>query len=210
MLPSHTPTRRLSGAYIVLCVVLVAAVLTLWAAVRTLSGSAAGEASGHTGHSDHAGHSGDTNKDHAMDMTMAFEASCSTVLWLSVLRTSSCSSYAVTCLLLAALTVVHEALAAYRVASSTRAPVPGAQDLLSTVRIMLHLEPRAWAAVLYAANICTGYLVMLAVMTYNVGYFLVVITAMGAGHYAFSGGGSMSSAPRADVCCGAAGDGLAA
>jgi hypothetical protein len=65
-------------------------------------------------------------------------------------------------------------------------------------------------ALAYALSLVTSYLLMLAVMTYNVGIFAAVVSGMAAGHYLFSpaaGGGGLAAAggSRArllgDPCC---------
>ncbi len=54
---------------------------------------------------------------------------------------------------------------------------------------------------LYALNAATSYLIMLAVMTYNVGYFLTVVLAMGVGHFLFSRKATQLGVLRQDPCC---------
>ena len=54
-------------------------------------------------------------------------------------------------------------------------------------------------AAMYAANVAISYLLMLAVMTYNVGYFIVIVLGLAAGHLAFFGEASATAAP--DACC---------
>jgi hypothetical protein len=70
-------------------------------------------------------------------------------------------------------------------------------------------------ALAYALSLVTSYLLMLAVMTYNVGVFVAVVSGMALGHYLFSTGGGQGggvngglrlSASRArllhpDPCC---------
>jgi Ctr copper transporter family len=57
---------------------------------------------------------------------------------------------------------------------------------------------RLLATLLYAANVTTAYLLMLAVMTYNVGYLLVVVAGLAAGHHLFAQPGQTTAS---DVCC---------
>ena len=60
-------------------------------------------------------------------------------------------------------------------------------------------------SIAYGANAVTSYMLMLAIMTFNVGYFIVVVTGLSVGHYIFSfffgggleAGGSMLS----ELCC---------
>lgn len=64
------------------------------------------------------------------------------------------------------------------------------------------LRSRLQHSALYVANLASGYLLMLAVMSYNAGFFAVVVLSMGAGHFLF-----FSQAPwhlsvaRGDACC---------
>ena len=53
---------------------------------------------------------------------------------------------------------------------------------------------RAVHSLLYAVNLACSYLLMLAVMTFNIGYFFVVVAGLAIGNFLF--GGSKSS----DVC----------
>ena len=52
---------------------------------------------------------------------------------------------------------------------------------------------------LYALNVAISYLLMLAIMTYNVGYFIVIVLGLAIGYFIFFN----SSSPTAstDVCC---------
>mmetsp|Transcript_45220 Transcript_45220/g.134963 ORF Transcript_45220/g.134963 Transcript_45220/m.134963 type:complete len:101 (-) Transcript_45220:375-677(-) len=55
-------------------------------------------------------------------------------------------------------------------------------------------------AALYAGNMLTSYMLMLAVMTYNSGCFLAVILGLGLGFLLFVDAGS-AAANRSDSCC---------
>lgn len=52
---------------------------------------------------------------------------------------------------------------------------------------------------LYAMNVVVSYLLMLAVMTYNVGYFLAIVTGLALGHFLFQK--TVSVGPGSDTCC---------
>ena len=54
---------------------------------------------------------------------------------------------------------------------------------------------RATHSLLYAVNLSFSYLLMLAVMTFNVGFFFVIVLGLALGNFLF-GGSSKSS----DVC----------
>ena len=44
---------------------------------------------------------------------------------------------------------------------------------------------RVVLGLLYAFNLTTSYLLMLAVMSYNVGYFIAIVTGLALGHFIF-------------------------
>jgi len=46
-----------------------------------------------------------------------------------------------------------------------------------------HLHFRVVNSSLYAANMATSFLLMLAVMTYNAGFFAAVVVGLGLGHF---------------------------
>ena len=52
---------------------------------------------------------------------------------------------------------------------------------------------------LYAVNVAISYLLMLAVMTYNVGYFFAIVVGLAAGYFTFFN--SSSPTATSDVCC---------
>ncbi len=54
---------------------------------------------------------------------------------------------------------------------------------------------------MYAVNVAISYLLMLAIMTYNVGYFIAIVLGLAAGHLAFFSEASATAAP--DSCCAA-------
>jgi copper transporter 1 len=62
----------------------------------------------------------------------------------------------------------------------------------ATARLLLTL--------LFGVNVAISYLLMLAVMTYNVGYFIIIVAGLMAGHYIFFNAALPFAAP--DICCG--------
>ena len=53
--------------------------------------------------------------------------------------------------------------------------------------------------VLYAVNVAISYLLMLAIMTYNVGYFFAIVGGLSVGYFLFFSAASPTAS--ADVCC---------
>lgn len=58
---------------------------------------------------------------------------------------------------------------------------------------------RLFLTLLYGVNVGISYLLMLAVMTYNVGYFIVIVLGLALGHYIFFS--EDSALAPADTCC---------
>ncbi len=58
---------------------------------------------------------------------------------------------------------------------------------------------RLGLTVLYAVNVAISYLLMLAVMTYNVGYFFAIVGGLAVGYFLFFSPASPTAS--ADVCC---------
>jgi copper transporter 1 len=144
---------------------------------------------------------GSMDPGHGSSMAMTFSASTSVTLWVSGWTTHNTVSYASSLLFLALLAAAQEALYAVRAAAR-------AGSLKATA--------------LYAFNALVSYLLMLAVMSYNVGVLLAVVLGMALGRHASSRGrsqaepedraalleqegaraGSASGASAdADVCC---------
>jgi copper transporter 1 len=155
-------------------------------------------------------------------MQMYFEAGTHVTLWLRSWHTSTHLQYAISVVGLLLLAVIAECLAALRARLARAAAAPGgagsgnavwpddagagpqsaAEPLLGfvTARASTPARLRAVLALLYAVNIAVAYLLMLAVMTYNVGYFVAIVAGFGLGHFAFAdlkAGGAVSG----DACC---------
>ncbi|KAI8469758.1 MAG: Ctr copper transporter family-domain-containing protein [Monoraphidium minutum] len=172
----------------------------------------------HTAH-DHAHeHGGGGGMDHGggmMMMPMSFELTFDTILWFKSWHPTTAAGWLLSALGLAALGLAHEALASYRVALARGAPpTPGA--LLGYTPMpaaagggggggsgdaFAPLATRALHSSLYALNLGTGYLLMLAVMTFNVGYFFTVVISMGIGHLLFFNRPWHLTMVRLDACC---------
>lgn len=143
-----------------------------------------------------------------MSMQMSFEASTAVTLWLKQWHTHSWGTYLLSCAGLLALCIFHEVLNAYRNnfhqqfvsnAQGTeydrlQAPAELTEDDASSKRSLSPTSARAIHSLLYAVNLSCSYLLMLAIMTFNIGYFGVIVLGLALGNFLF--GGSQSS----DVC----------
>lgn len=141
-----------------------------------------------------------------MSMPMYFQLSYRTILWFKEWHTRSAGTYAAALIGLAIFGILHEALASFRVVYNrsktsvgyttlAASPEPGAQ------RPSTDFTHKAVTSALYALNLASGYLLMLAVMTYNIGCFLAVVIGMGIGHFLFNQRLDNAQAPRFDSCC---------
>ena len=52
----------------------------------------------------------------------------------------------------------------------------------------------------YGLNVATSYLLMLAVMTFNAGYFFVIVGGLTVGHFLFSGSPAAAQS-SSELCC---------
>lgn len=143
-----------------------------------------------------------------MSMQMSFEASTAVTLWLKQWHTHSWGSYLLTCLALVGLCLLHELLNAYRTtfhqqyvsapaAEYDRLQAPGetAGNGSGGKTPMSITAARATHSLLYAVNLSFSYLLMLAVMTFNVGFFFVTVLGLALGNFLFGG-----SSKTSDVC----------
>lgn len=66
-----------------------------------------------------------------------------------------------------------------------------------------HLPTRIGLTALYALNVTTSYLLMLAVMTFNVGYFITVVAGLALGHFIFFPASQARDSPGmlSEACC---------
>mmetsp|Transcript_20929 Transcript_20929/g.45768 ORF Transcript_20929/g.45768 Transcript_20929/m.45768 type:complete len:160 (-) Transcript_20929:1204-1683(-) len=132
-------------------------------------------------------------KDDTSAKQMWLYSSVHATLWFKQWETTNTFTYFVTLLGLVLFAVLHEWISSCRSRYSKRmfskpeydeeaAPLATAghkQDAHTSLR------QRAGLAGLYTLNISTGYLLMLAVMTYNVGYLFAVLGGLGLGHLLF-------------------------
>lgn len=59
---------------------------------------------------------------------------------------------------------------------------------------------RVLLSLLYTVNVGTSYFLMLAIMTFNVGYFVVIVAGLGIGYFAFMDLGPTGSV-LSEACC---------
>lgn len=144
-------------------------------------------------------------------MPMYFVNTCNATLWFRGWVTDGPVSYGLSVCFLVAFAIAHEALAVQRssfLGKLSREPKP---------RRISPVE-KLWLALLYTLNMGTSYLLMLAVMTYNIGFCVAVVLGLGAGYFmlidmtagcsghlggASLGGNNMQQGllGRTDACC---------
>lgn len=152
---------------------------------------------------DHSGHDGSMGM---MMMQMYFTASTHVTLWLKQWHTHTSVWYAVSLLGLLALALIQEFLSSYRAGFARRLQKTGALEGSTSAEIPLTGSSfraasglRSVLTVLYGLNVAISYLLMLAVMTYNVGYFVIIVVGLAVGHFLFFGPASPMAS--ADACC---------
>ncbi|CAL5221667.1 g3896 [Coccomyxa viridis] len=142
-----------------------------------------------------------------MMMQMYFTATTHVTLWFQRWHTSSSAWYAISVVGLFALALLQEFLVSYRANIGMKAAKPAttsSTDMNVTLtggRSLASPEARVKVALtlLYAVNVAISYLLMLAIMTYNVGYFFAIVVGLAAGYFAFFN--SASPTATSDVCC---------
>lgn len=182
-------------------------------------------------HSDHAGHNMpstedgmDTHEGHSMDsmhgMAMYFTATTSVTVWFKSWTTGSNVAYAFALIGIFVMCLVHEALTTARLTYKVYTHTKSTEDFPS--RYPAVMRPLATSTalrvttdtILYAANLVTSYLLMLLVMTYNVGVFFVVIGGLAIGRLIFykqrvvdyqllsgNSGVTNGEVDHSDLCC---------
>lgn len=192
--------------------IIAASVITLLLLVRSISSSTSSADTQHhpqpTSHDHHQAshhHSG-MGHDNMMMMPMWFMWTVDTILWFHSWHPTSLLPYLGSCLLLVGFAILHEALASWRVSfakSNTHTAPHGYVAVAGSERFKEKslLQLRVQNSLLYTANITTGYMLMLAVMSFNVGYFLSVVAGMGLGHFLFFNKPWHLEMARVDACC---------
>lgn len=158
--------------------------------------------------SSHPGHTSSATERTGMEMMMPmwFMWTVDTILWFHSWHPRTWLPYLCTLAALATFAVVHEALASYRVSwakshSSAVAAAAGYVAVPGGRKAAGMLQLRAVSSLLYTANITTGYLLMLAVMSFNIGFFIAVVLGMGLGHFIFFSKPWHLELARHDACC---------
>eukprot|EP00892_Ulva_mutabilis_P011523 jgi/Ulvmu1/8743/UM047_0085.1 len=165
-----------------------------------------------------------------MHMQMTFYNSCEVTLWVPSLTSSTVGEYVVLLVLMIGFAIVHEAIYKLRQLCSA-ARLHGQRDVnvspastsaeplmqatrssarsTSPQRVAGNLVTASSGLVvpaLYGVNLVTSYLLMLAVMTYNVGILLVTCCGMAMGHWWFQCRGKPTQEGQqddslSDACC---------
>ncbi|CAK0780326.1 hypothetical protein CVIRNUC_005013 [Coccomyxa viridis] len=142
-----------------------------------------------------------------MMMQMYFTNSSKVTLWLQQWHTSNSGWYAMSVIGLFILAVLQEFMISYRATlgmKAAKATEGSSSDInvnLTGNRTIALPESRVRLALtaLYAVNVAISYLLMLAIMTYNVGYFIAIVLGLAVGYFIFFN--SSSATASTDVCC---------
>lgn len=182
----------------------------------------------HSGHTEHdampSGDEAGMHEGHDMSsmhgMAMYFTATTSVTVWFKSWTTGSNVAYAFALIGIFVMCLVHEALTTARLTYKVYTHTKGPDDFPS--RYPPVLRPLATSTalrvatdtILYAANLVTSYLLMLLVMTYNVGVFFVVIGGLAIGRLIFykqrvvdyqllsgNSGVTNGEVDHSDLCC---------
>lgn len=152
--------------------------------------------------------------DTMMQMQMWFQTTTHVTLWFKSWHITSPLWYAMSCFGLFILCIAQEGLGRWRItypqttkSRSKSVESAGAglqeQESLITSRQARDSTSHILLTLGYGANVATSYLLMLAVMTFNVGYFITVVLGLMVGHFLlFSPALDSSSSGRlSELCC---------
>lgn len=133
-----------------------------------------------------------------MSMQMYFTATSSVTLWFQKWSTNTQGKYAASIVGLLLLCILQEAVSRFRTHAARQWGSSGFRSLQSSSADVVHsdaqssiasfrkyLPVRVGLSLLYALNLTTSYLLMLAIMTFNVGYFIAIVAGLGLGHFIF-------------------------
>mmetsp|Transcript_5951 Transcript_5951/g.14799 ORF Transcript_5951/g.14799 Transcript_5951/m.14799 type:complete len:164 (-) Transcript_5951:144-635(-) len=112
---------------------------------------------------------------------MYFVGTWHEVLWLKGLETKHPATYVLSLGGLFLLAILHESISHHRGVFMSRAT--SSDPLLGGARPHMTMTTKLILTGLYASTCTTSYLLMLAVMTFNVGYFLAIIAGLAVGFY---------------------------
>lgn len=136
-----------------------------------------------------SGGGGGMHNMHMHGMPVAFEWGHRVTLYFDSWATETHFDYIVALLFMFTLCVMQEGLYYLRtlppkVRAQTTEEIEGVTaPILPAPYKTPALRRRLWGTALYALNLCSSYLIMLAVMTCNGGVFLTVVLGLSVGHF---------------------------
>lgn len=119
-----------------------------------------------------------------MSMQMYFKASDSVVVLFKGWETTSLGEYFATLIFIFLFSLAHEYMTTYRINYTLKKDDAHYGSLISSL--------------LYLLSVTFSYLIMLMVMTFNVGIFFTVLLGLATGFYFF---GQTRSNSASDLCC---------
>eukprot|EP00884_Botryococcus_braunii_P014752 jgi/Botrbrau1/23278/Bobra.0102s0021.1 len=144
-------------------------------------------------------------------MEMYFTATDHVILWFKSWHIAGPFWYSLSLAALFGLGIFQEWLLFFRIGFASRASNSKASrtsfdaessvghPLLGHPLLSSTLNARFGSSALYALNLVISYLLMLAVMTYNAGYFLAIVGGLTVGHFVFQK--AQPPATASDACC---------
>lgn len=147
-------------------------------------------------------------------MHMTFYLGTQVTMWFDCWRVTGWLGYSFTLLAVLALSLFHEWLATCRAALMKKNKRKTKRSTLPTSVIapanitaittdhgelaIINVAENLMNAILFGINVGAGYLLMLAVMTFNVGVCLTIVVGLSMGFFIFRS--TSKSASRADMC----------